>query len=45
MARLAEEGMKIRDIDCGAFRGGAEALWQRQARELDAASWLRAALG
>jgi len=45
MARLTEEGMKIRDIDCGAFRGGAEALWQRQARELEAVSWLRAALG
>ena len=37
--------MKIRDIDRSAFLGAAEALWQRQARELDAGSWLRAALG
>ena len=43
--RLAEEGMTIRDIDRGPFLGAAEALWQTQARELGALSWLRAALG
>ena len=43
--RLGEQGMKIRDIDRGAFLGAAEALWQTQARELDVAAWLRAALG
>jgi tripartite ATP-independent transporter DctP family solute receptor len=42
---LAEQGMTIREIDRGAFLGPAEALWQAQARELDAVSWLRAALG
>ena len=43
--RLAEQGMKIRDIDRGGFLAAAEALWQTQARELDAVSWLRAARG
>jgi tripartite ATP-independent transporter DctP family solute receptor len=43
--RLAEQGMTIRDIDCGAFQGPAEALWHTQAREMDAVPWLRAALG
>jgi len=42
--RLAAEGMTIRDVDRGAFRGPAEALWRDQARELDVAPWLRAAL-
>jgi len=42
---LAEQGMTIREIDRGAFLGPAEALWHTQARELDAVSWLRAALG
>jgi tripartite ATP-independent transporter DctP family solute receptor len=42
--RLAEQGMTIREIDRSAFMSPAEALWQSQARELDAASWLRAAL-
>jgi len=43
--KLAEQGMTIREIERGAFLGPAEALWQAQARELDAVSWLRAALG
>jgi TRAP-type transport system periplasmic protein len=43
--RLAAQGMTIRDIDRGSFLGAAEALWHTQAREMDAASWLRAALG
>ncbi len=43
--RLAEQGMTIREIDRSAFLGKAEALWQAQAREMDAASWLQAALG
>ena len=42
---LAAQGMTIREIDRGAFLGPAEALWHAQARELDAVSWLRAALG
>jgi hypothetical protein len=42
---LAQQGMTIREIDKGAFLRPAEALWQAQARELDAVSWLRAALG
>jgi tripartite ATP-independent transporter DctP family solute receptor len=41
---LAGQGMKIRDIDRGAFLGAAQALWQSQARELEVATWLRAAL-
>jgi tripartite ATP-independent transporter DctP family solute receptor len=45
MVKLAEQGMTIRDIDRGAFLGPAGALWQAQARALDAVSWLRAALG
>jgi len=44
-ASLAEQGMTIREIDRGAFLGPAEALWHAQARELDAVSWLGAALG
>jgi tripartite ATP-independent transporter DctP family solute receptor len=43
-AKLAEQGMTIREIDRAAFLGPAEALWQAQARELDAVSWLYAAL-
>ncbi len=39
-----QQGMKIRDIDPGAFREAAEALWQAQARELAVGTWLRAAL-
>jgi tripartite ATP-independent transporter DctP family solute receptor len=42
-ARLTEQGMKIHDLDRAAFLVAAEALWQAQARELDAVSWLRAA--
>jgi tripartite ATP-independent transporter DctP family solute receptor len=42
--RLAEQGMTIREIDRGAFLGPAAALWQSQARELGAESWLQAAL-
>ena len=38
------EGMTIRDIDRGAFRGPAETLWRDEARALDVAPWLRAAL-
>ena len=41
---LAEQGMTIREIDRGVFLGPAEALWQAQARALDAVSWLQAAL-
>jgi tripartite ATP-independent transporter DctP family solute receptor len=44
MVKLAEQGMTIREIDRGAFLVPAEALWRAQARELEAASWLRAAL-
>jgi TRAP-type C4-dicarboxylate transport system substrate-binding protein len=44
-APLAEQGMRIREIERGAFLGPAEALWQAQARELDAGTWLQAALG
>jgi TRAP-type C4-dicarboxylate transport system substrate-binding protein len=42
--QLARQGMKIHDIDPGAFRGPAEALWQAQAQELQVGTWLRAAL-
>jgi TRAP-type C4-dicarboxylate transport system substrate-binding protein len=42
--KLAGQGMTIREIDRGAFLGPAEALWQAQARELDAVPWLGAAL-
>jgi tripartite ATP-independent transporter DctP family solute receptor len=42
--RLVEQGMKIHDIERGGFLGPAEALWKEQARDLDVASWLRAAL-
>jgi tripartite ATP-independent transporter DctP family solute receptor len=42
--KLAEQGMTIREIERGAFLGPAEALWHAQARELDAVSWLQAAL-
>jgi tripartite ATP-independent transporter DctP family solute receptor len=40
MARLAERGMTIRDIDAAAFQRRAEDLWLHEARALDAASWL-----
>jgi tripartite ATP-independent transporter DctP family solute receptor len=40
--KLKTLGMKIRDIDRTAFLGAAEALWQQQARELDALPWLEA---
>jgi tripartite ATP-independent transporter DctP family solute receptor len=43
--RLTEQGMTIREIDHRVFLPAAAALWQAQARELDAAPWLRAALG
>ncbi len=41
-ADLAARGMTIRDIDVGAFRQPAEALWLREARALDAVPWLEA---
>ena len=41
---LAARGMVIRDIDARAWRPAAEALWQREARALDAAPWLAAVL-
>jgi len=43
--RLAAQGMTIREIDRGAFLGAAEALWRNEARALDVAPWLQAALG
>jgi TRAP-type transport system periplasmic protein len=42
-AELAQQGMTIREIDRRPFLGPAETLWQAQARELDVATWLRAA--
>ncbi len=42
--QLAEHGMTIHEIDRGAFRGPAEALWQEQSRALGAEAWLREAL-
>ena len=41
---LRAQGMTIRDIDGRAWRPAAEALWQREARALDAVSWLEAVL-
>jgi tripartite ATP-independent transporter DctP family solute receptor len=41
-ATLQQRGMKIRDIDARAWRPAAEALWQREARALDAMPWLEA---
>jgi TRAP-type transport system periplasmic protein len=43
-ATLRERGMTIRDIDASAWRPGAEALWQREARALGAVPWLEAVL-
>jgi tripartite ATP-independent transporter DctP family solute receptor len=43
-ASLREHGMIVRDIDVRPWRSAAEALWQREARALDAAAWLEAAL-
>jgi tripartite ATP-independent transporter DctP family solute receptor len=43
-AALQEHGMVVRDIDVRAWRPAAEALWHREARALDAAAWLEAAL-
>ena len=43
-ATLRERGMTVRDIDVRAWRPAAEALWQREARALDARPWLEAAL-
>lgn len=40
-ATLRERGMTIRAIDASAWRPGAEALWQREARALGASDWLR----
>jgi len=40
LARLTERGMTIREIDAHAFQQPAHDLWQREARALDAASWL-----
>ena len=40
VARLAERGMTIRDIDARAFQQPAAELWQREARALDAMAWL-----
>jgi tripartite ATP-independent transporter DctP family solute receptor len=41
---LRQRGMRIRDIDASAWRPAAEALWQREARVLDAMPWLEAIL-
>jgi tripartite ATP-independent transporter DctP family solute receptor len=43
-AELATRGMLIRDIDAGAFRTNARGLWNREARALDAHTWLEAIL-
>lgn len=43
-ASLREHGMIVRDIDVRPWRPAAEALWQREARALDAVAWLEAAL-
>jgi TRAP-type transport system periplasmic protein len=40
MARLAERGMTIRDIDASAFQRRAQDLWRQEARALNAVSWL-----
>ena len=40
-ARLAEYGMKIRELDRAAFLTRAEGLWQSQARALGTEAWLR----
>ena len=40
VARLIERGMTIREIDGRAFQRPAEELWAREARALDADSWL-----
>lgn len=40
MARLAERGMTIRDVDARAFQRRAEDLWTTEARALDAGAWL-----
>jgi TRAP-type transport system periplasmic protein len=42
--RLAAQGMTIREIDRAGFLGAAEALWRSEARALDVAPWLQAAL-
>jgi TRAP-type C4-dicarboxylate transport system substrate-binding protein len=42
--RLAAQGMTIREIDRAGFLGTAEALWRSEARALDVAPWLQAAL-
>jgi tripartite ATP-independent transporter DctP family solute receptor len=43
-ASLRAQGMLVRDIDVRPWRPAAEALWQREARALDAVAWLEAAL-
>ena len=43
--RLRAQGMTIRDTDRSAFFGPAERLWQEQAAQLGAASWLAAIRG
>jgi TRAP-type transport system periplasmic protein len=43
--QLRKLGMTIRETDRSVFRPQAEALWQSQARELGAQSWLHAILG
>jgi tripartite ATP-independent transporter DctP family solute receptor len=43
-AALRTQGMTIRDIDAHTWRPAAEALWQREARALDAVPWLEAVL-
>ena len=40
-AQLKTLGMTIREMDRSAFLAAAQKLWQAQARELDAESWLR----
>jgi tripartite ATP-independent transporter DctP family solute receptor len=41
-AKLRALGMSIHDLDRGAFLPAAETLWEAQARELGATSWLAA---
>jgi len=43
-AGLRAAGMTIREIDGRVWRPAAEALWQREARALDAVPWLEAVL-
>jgi tripartite ATP-independent transporter DctP family solute receptor len=42
---LRARGMALREIDRGAFRAGAEALWDAEARAQGVADWLRTIRG